>query len=71
MTKSVSQKKIAHSLRNGKKIDPRDYRGNFGEISGVRKSTPTLVTKRRKQEKKHKNSGYGQGDHAYCRVSGL
>lgn len=71
MTKSVSQKKIAHALKNGKKNDPRDFRGNFGDISGVRKSTPSLVTKRRKAEKKYKNSGHGQGDHAYSCVSGL
>lgn len=61
MAKSTSQKKLAHLLKNGKRNDPRMHRGDFGGLNGVSKATPTLVSKQRRQENKHKKKdGYGQ-----------
>ncbi|AEO93756.1 gp498 [Bacillus phage G] len=54
MAKSKSQKKLAHKLKNGVNLDPRNQRGDFGSLTGITKSTPTLVTKQRRQENKHK-----------------
>jgi len=73
MAKSASQKKLAHKLKNGINFDPRRHRGDFGDITGVKKATPTLVAKQRRQENKHKGKNrYGQKeDHTYCCVSGL
>lgn len=66
MAKSKSQKMLAHKLRNGVNLDPRNRRGDFGVLNGVTKSTPTLVEKQRRKENKYKKR-YDRsiGDHAF------
>lgn len=61
MAKSKSKKKLLHSLKNGVNFDPRGKRGDFGEINGITKSTPTLIEKKRRKENKYKKR-YDLGD---------
>jgi hypothetical protein len=40
VAKSEAQKKLAHKLRQGLKLDPRASRGNWGNVKPITKVRP-------------------------------
>jgi hypothetical protein len=66
MGRSRSKKKLVHSVRNGLvNIDPDLKRGDFGDLNGVKKMTPTLSERINRKENKHKGRDRYNDDHAY------
>jgi len=58
MAKSKTKKRLEHQLKNNGGFDPRLNRGSWVNGDGVSKQTPTLVSKQRKQERKHKKRNF-------------
>ena len=72
MAKSKSKKKLEHRLKNDLGYDPRNKRGDFGDLTGITQKTPTLLEKKRKQNNKHKKKySHGNDDYTSFNISKL